>query len=114
MTSVICRFEDESDFLKQRDLAARAGTDTGFVLFGEFDLETGERASLTVLVNSARERTTLGFEVIERTPVARDGMETAETSGQIYRYVVDVTDGDEVWLDMLDQKMAMRRELTAA
>ncbi len=112
MRRVVCRFEDESDFLRQFRWEQAVGSPcralmdeaADFMFVGEFKLEPGEHIRLTALVSSHREQCHLNMTVIDVAPMASE-------SGRVFRYRARIAPEDAVWLLSFRQKMTTRRWL---
>lgn len=82
------------------------GAKSGFLLLGSYELDPGESVKLKLLIRRARERTTVEARVVQRQPVASDD------DGRLWRYLVEVEARDEVWLEMLEEKLRVRMRVT--
>lgn len=110
MRRVVCRFEDESDFLRQFRWEQAAGSvddAADFMFVGEFALEVGEAIRLTALVSSHREQCHLEMRVLDAVPMAVDG----QGGARVFRYRARVAPQDAIWLLAFRQKMSTRRWL---
>ena len=60
MRRIVCRFDDESDFLRQfrwqQSSSASADRAADFAFVGEFELPPGEQIRLTAMVSSNRDK----------------------------------------------------------
>lgn len=110
MRRIVCRFTDESDFLRQiRWHQGATGTDQAadFMFVGDFALNPGERVRLTALVSRAREQCHLDVTILDVLPVAVDG----DSGTTVFRYRARVAAEDAVWLLAFRQRMSARRWL---
>lgn len=106
MRRVVCRFDDESSFLRQfqwepADCVDDAAT---FMFVGEFALDLGEQFNLNALVSSHREHCHLRMTVIDRTV-------ECDEDELVFRYRARVAPEDAVWLLAFRQKLSTRRWL---
>ena len=107
MRRVVCRFDDESDFLRQfrwQQAAAGFDADADFMFVGDFALEPGEQIKLTALVSAHREQCHLNMTVLDAAPMGAD-------KGRVFRFRARVAPEDAVWLLAFRQKMSTRRWL---
>ena len=98
MRRVVCRFEDESDFLSQFNLNRRTGE---LQFLAEFPLETGEEIRVTTLVSRLREQCDLRMQVVDARTLALDEGDES----RVFRYRARVLAEDAVWLEMFAKKM---------
>jgi len=107
MRRVVCRFDDEADFLRQ----VKTSRSTGELQFlAEFSLEAGEDIRVTTLVSRLREQCDLRMQVVDSRPLAVDG-----TGGtRLFRHRARVAPEDAPWLVMFAKKMTMLHRVDAA
>lgn len=112
MRRIVCRFEDESDFLKQFRWTRATTEQADFSFVGEFALEPHEQIQLTALVSSSREQCHLRMHVVDVSPMAIDnrGCETR----RLFRYRARVVAEDAVWLEAFHQKVSMLHRIDRA
>lgn len=107
MRRIVCRFEDESDFLRQfqwERAAGRADDAADFSFVAEFELPVGTAVRLTALVSSHREQCHLNMTLASVEAVGSE-------QGRVFRYRAHVAPEDAVWLLAFRQKMSNRRWL---
>jgi hypothetical protein len=111
MKRVVCRFEDESEFLRQFWWTRAGSTRADFSFVGEFELAPGEQIRLTTLVSRTREQIDLQMRVLDAAPMAID-----QDSGapRLYRHRARVADEDAVWLEMFAKKLNTLRRMDQA
>ncbi len=107
MRRVVCRFDDESEFLAQVNHRRRGGE---LHFLAGFELADGEVIQLTALVSSSRQQCNLRMEVVGRRALAVDGSDGT----RVFRYRVRVASEDAPWLEMFAQKMSTMNGMAAA
>jgi hypothetical protein len=111
MRRVVCRFEDESEFLRQFWWTRAGSPQADFAFVGGFQLEPGEEIRLTTMVSRTREQIDLRMRVLDATPMVIDDESGAP---RLYRHRARVTDEDAVWLEMFAKKLNTLRRIDQA
>lgn len=107
MRRVVCRFDDEADFLRQVNSNRHKGE---LQFLAEFSLESGEDIRVTTLVSRLREQLDLHMTIVESRPVAVDRADGT----RLFRYRARVAPQDAPWLEMFARKMSMSHGVEAA
>ena len=107
MRRIVCRFDDESDFLRQFTWTRGLGADDAadFMFVGEFCLDHGEDITLTAMVSGGREQCHLQMTVLDAVPMCMDRPDGV----RVYKHHARVVPKDAVWLLAFRQKMSTRR-----
>lgn len=107
MRRVVCRFDDEADFLQQMNLRRHPGE---LQFLAGFALPIDEEVHVTALVSRSREQCGLRMRVVDARPLAVDALDGT----RVFRYRVRVASEDAPWLEMFAQKMSTMRRVEAA
>lgn len=111
MRRVVCRFDDESEFLRQFWWTRAESPRADFAFVGQFRLEPGEEIRLTTMVSRTREQIDLRMKVVDTRPMASDEESSAP---RLYRHRATVADADAVWLEMFAKKLNTLRRMDQA
>lgn len=111
MRRIVCRFEDESDFLKQFRWTRATCATADFSFVGEFQCEPGETIHLTALVSRSREQCNIEMRIVDVVPLAMDRNGEAM---RVYRQRARVAPADAIWLRAFETKMATLHRIEQA
>lgn len=109
MRRIICRFEDDTEFLRHLQRPPLSSDEPPSLSFlARFGLKIGEVVRVSIIIADPGERHDLHMRVADRHPT----LHRADGNTR-FSYRATATEGDAPWLEMLAQKFDTARRMSA-